>query len=143
MASSKNLEFEKTSFLSKSNSAFIEQMYVKFINKDPNLPESWLNYFEGMGEELDVIVKEINGPSWSPAKKKVDIDEIQKNIADIGSINLASPEEYLERQNDLSSLIQQGESRKLELQKIMSELVEKSSNSEATVSYTHLTLPTN
>ena len=80
MSSSKNQELEKTSFLSKSNSAFIEQMYVKFINKDPNLPESWLNYFEGMGEELDVIVKEINGPSWSPAKKKVDIDEIQKNI---------------------------------------------------------------
>ena len=59
------------------------------------------------------------------------LDEIQKNIADIGSINLASPEEYLERQNDLSSLIQQGESKKIELQKIMSELVEKSSNSEA------------
>ena len=71
MSSSKNQELEKTSFLSKSNSAFIEQMYVKFINKDPNLPESWLNYFEGMGEELDVIVKEINGPSWSPAKKKL------------------------------------------------------------------------
>ena len=34
MSSSKNLEFEKTSFLSKSNSAFIEQMYLKFINKD-------------------------------------------------------------------------------------------------------------
>ena len=46
MSSSKNQEFEKTSFLSKSNSAFIEQMYLKFINKDKNLPESWLNYFE-------------------------------------------------------------------------------------------------
>ena len=46
MSSSKNLEFEKTSFLSKSNSAFIEQMYLKFINKDKDLPESWLNYFE-------------------------------------------------------------------------------------------------
>ena len=34
MSSSKNLEFKKTSFLSKSNSAFIEQMYLKFINKD-------------------------------------------------------------------------------------------------------------
>ena len=41
MSSSKNLEFETTSFLNKSNSAFIEQMYLKFINKDPELPESW------------------------------------------------------------------------------------------------------
>ena len=29
------------------------------------------------------------------------LDEIQKNIAELGSSNLASPEEYLERQNDL------------------------------------------
>ena len=55
MSSSKNLEFEKTSFLNKSNSAFIEQMYLKFINKDPELPESWVNYFEGIGEEIKVI----------------------------------------------------------------------------------------
>ncbi|MDA9928032.1 hypothetical protein N9D53_00760, partial [Candidatus Pelagibacter sp.] len=52
MSSSKNLEFEKTSFLSKSNSAFIEQMYLKFINKDKDLPESWQSYFEGMSEDL-------------------------------------------------------------------------------------------
>ena len=39
MSSSKNLEFEKTSFLSKSNSAFIEQMYLKFVNKDADLPD--------------------------------------------------------------------------------------------------------
>jgi 2-oxoglutarate dehydrogenase E1 component len=80
MSSSKNLEYKKTSFLNKSNSAFIEQMYLKFINKDIDLPESWKNYFEGIDEELDVIVKEINGPSWSPGKKKIDIDEIQNQI---------------------------------------------------------------
>ena len=50
MSSSKNLDFEKTSFLNKSNSAFIEEMYLKFVNKDPDLPESWANYFEGIGE---------------------------------------------------------------------------------------------
>ena len=60
MSSSKNQEFEKTSFLNKSNSAFIEQMYLKFINKDKNLPESWLNYFEQLGDELNIIAKEIN-----------------------------------------------------------------------------------
>ena len=80
MSSSKNLEFEKTSFLNKSNSAFIEQMYLKFLNKDPNLPEGWANYFEGIGEEINVIANEINGPSWSPKKNKIDIDELQKKI---------------------------------------------------------------
>ena len=71
MSSSKNLEFEKTSFLSKSNSAFIEQMYLKFINKDKNLTRKLENYFEGIGDELNIIAKEINGPSWGPSKKKL------------------------------------------------------------------------
>ena len=80
MSSSKNLEYQKTSFLSKSNSAFIEEMYLKFINKDSNLPESWKKYFLEIGEEVDVILKEIKGPSWNPAKKKIDIDVIQINF---------------------------------------------------------------
>ena len=80
MSSSKNLEYKKTSFLNKSNSTFIEQMYLKFINKDSDLPESWKNYFLDIGDELDLIAKEINGPSWSPQKKRIDLDEIQKTI---------------------------------------------------------------
>ena len=80
MSSSKNLEYKKTSFLNKSNSDFIEQMYLKFINKDSDLPESWKNYFLDIGDELDLIAKEINGPSWSPQKKRIDLDEIQKII---------------------------------------------------------------
>ena len=80
MSSSKNLEYKKTSFLNKSNSAFIEQMYLKFINDDSDLPESWKNYFLDIGEEIDLVVKEINGPTWSPQKKKINIEDIQKNI---------------------------------------------------------------
>ena len=67
--SSKNLDFEKTAFLTKSNSSFIEEMYKKFVNEDPTLPDSWKRYFDEIGEEVDIIVKEINGPSWSPTKK--------------------------------------------------------------------------
>ena len=95
MSSSKNLEYKKTSFLNKSNSAFIEQMYLKFINKDSNLPESWKNYFLDIGDETDLIVKEIKGPSWSPVKKRIDLDEIQKKI-ETKDNNFAS-----EKKNDL------------------------------------------
>ena len=56
MSSSKNLEFEKTGFLNKSNSAFIEQMYLKYINNDPNLPNSWKTYFTEIGDEAEIIV---------------------------------------------------------------------------------------
>ena len=80
MSSSKNLEYKKTSFLSKNNSAFIEQMYLKFINRDSDLPESWKKYFIEIGEEFEVVAKEINGPSWNPIKKKVNLDLIQANF---------------------------------------------------------------
>jgi len=78
MSSSKNLEFEKTAFLSKSNSAFIEEMYLKFVNNDPSLPDSWKIYFDQIGDEADIIVNEINGPSWSPSKK-VSIRKLQNS----------------------------------------------------------------
>ena len=86
MSSSKNFEFEKTSFLNKSNSAFIEQMYLKFINNDEDLPSSWKNYFEGIGDELNIIVKEINGPSWSIKKKLISMklkEELKKKTKKI------------------------------------------------------------
>ena len=70
MSSSKNLELEKTGFLNKTNSAFIEQLYLKYINNDPNLPVSWKKYFDEIKDDFDVIVNEINGPSWSPKKKR-------------------------------------------------------------------------
>ncbi len=76
MSSSKNLEFKKTAFLNKSNSAFIEEMYLKFVNNDPELPDSWRKYFKEVGDEDDIIVNEINGPSWNPSKK-VSINKYQ------------------------------------------------------------------
>ena len=69
MSSTKNFELNETAFLSKSNSNFIEEMYLKFVNNDPELPDSWRNYFSEIGDDEDIIVKEINGPSWSPSKK--------------------------------------------------------------------------
>ena len=72
MPSSKNYESKKNSFLNKSNSAFIEQMYLKFINNDLDLPQSWKNYFKELDEEENLVIREINGPSWQKNKK---IDE--------------------------------------------------------------------
>ncbi len=93
MSSSKNLEYQKTSFLNKSNSAFIEQMYLKFLNRDPGLPDSWKKYFIDIGDEIEIVVKEINGPSWSPSIKKIDLNDIKNKFLetekkkDVNSIN--------------------------------------------------------
>ena len=55
MPSSKNLEFKKTSFLSKSNSLFIEEMYLRFIKNDPTLAQNWIDYFKNLGEDLKSV----------------------------------------------------------------------------------------
>ena len=95
MSSSKNLEFKKTGFLNKSNSAFIEQMYLQYINQDPNLPISWKDYFEEIGEEVDIIVNEINGPSWSPKKNKISL----KNVKEISKENSQANELEIVKSN--------------------------------------------
>ena len=83
MSSSKNLEQEKTSFLNKSNSTFIEDMYVRFIEKDPNLPESWKKYFETLDDDIQSVIKEIEGPTWQPKKKKINVNNyLKKNNQD-------------------------------------------------------------
>ena len=71
MSAEKNLNLKKTSFLSQNNSAFIEHMYIKYVNNDPSLPESWKKYFQELNEDASAIIKDINGPSWS---KKIDND---------------------------------------------------------------------
>ena len=53
MSSSKNLDHAKTSFLHKANTSFIEEMYVKFIEGDTTIPQSWKSYFEDLGEDLN------------------------------------------------------------------------------------------
>ena len=80
MTSSKNIEFKKTSFLNKSNSAFIEEMYIKYIEKDPNLPKSWREYFEDLNDDIESIIKEVEGPSWAQ-RKKVNLDKVTNELA--------------------------------------------------------------
>ena len=73
MSFSKNLESKKTSFLNKNNSTFIEEMYIKFINDEPDLPKSWKDYFKDLNEEQSLVIKEINGPSWKKIKRLMKI----------------------------------------------------------------------
>jgi 2-oxoglutarate dehydrogenase E1 component len=104
MSLTKNLEFEKTSFLTKSNSAFLEQMYLKYINKDLDLPSSWKNYFDALGDELDLVVNEIKGPSWAPIKKQINIVEKKpkKEVHSNGSVKNVISENNL--QNNIDSI---------------------------------------
>ena len=86
MSAEKNLNLKKTSFLSQNNSAFIEHMYIKYVNNDPSLPESWKKYFQELNEDASAIIKDINGPSWSKIdngnKDNSKLEDIEKQKVD-------------------------------------------------------------
>jgi len=63
-----NTIFDKTSFLESSNSSFIEELYLKYIDNSENVPQSWREFFDGLDEDQQIIQTEIQGPSWSPKK---------------------------------------------------------------------------
>ena len=69
MASNKdNTVFQKTSFLQGVNGPFIKEIYLQYLNNSSEIPESWKDFFDGLGEDQAIIQKEILGPSWAPKK---------------------------------------------------------------------------
>ena len=61
--------FEKTSFLGNNSSEFVETLYAEYLNNPSNIPIEWKKFFEGLNEKREKIIKNANGPSWSPKKK--------------------------------------------------------------------------
>ena len=46
-----NTNLEKTSFLQGSNSSFIKELYLKYLNDPESIPESWIEFFDGLDED--------------------------------------------------------------------------------------------
>tara|TARA_E500000331_G_scaffold52259_1_gene45628 strand:- start:6640 stop:9513 length:2874 start_codon:yes stop_codon:yes gene_type:complete len=88
MSSSKNLNYQKTSFLNKANINFIEDMYIKYIENDPTLPKSWESYFRSLKEDLNSVAREIKGPTWNPNKINIEINKAQNIVDRNGSVGL-------------------------------------------------------
>ena len=76
-----NIIFEKTSFLQGSNSPFIKELYLKYLENPLSIPKSWKDFFDGLDEDRDDVQKEILGPSWAPKKNN----------------NLKSPHDFLKK----------------------------------------------
>ena len=63
-----NTIFDKTSFLEGSNSAFIKELYLKYVDNPNSIPQSWKEFFDGLNEDQEIVQTEIQGPSWAPKK---------------------------------------------------------------------------
>ncbi len=98
-SSDSNLTFKKTSFLSGINSEFINQFYSDYLTDPTSIPIGWKNFFDGLSEDEKLILKDLNGPSWSPEKKikkqatlflEPKNGQDQKTDLDLGSVKQAS-----------------------------------------------------
>ncbi len=68
-SSDNNITLKKTSFLSGINSEFINQFYSDYLADPKSLPDGWKKFFDGLSEDEKIVLKDLNGPSWSPEKK--------------------------------------------------------------------------
>ena len=82
----------------------------------------------------DINISDINPDEYTNLNLEnleISLSEVQRNISALGSVNLAAPEEYLTRQNDLIKLISDTETRKKDIEITMADLLQKSSSAEA------------
>ena len=78
-----NIIFQKTSFLSGTNSSYIEKLYAKYVENPASIPDSWRQFFDGLGDQKNNIIKN-QGPSWAPSNIKYisngDLDVYEKYL---------------------------------------------------------------
>jgi len=65
-----NQTYKKTSFLSGVNSDYIQEYYALYLQNPKLLTKDWIEFFEGLKDESQNILQNINGPSWNPKKSK-------------------------------------------------------------------------
>ena len=92
---SDNEIFEKTSFLHGTNSAFIEQMYEKYLHNPLSVPTDWQHFFSGISDQSS---NEMKDASWSEYK------DIKSNNGDlVSAIDGNWPDEVRSFENELKS----------------------------------------
>ena len=92
---SDNEIFEKTSFLHGTNSAFIEQMYEKYLHNPLSVPTDWQTFFSGISDQP---TNETKDASWSEYK------DIKSNNGDlVSAIDGNWPNEVKSFENELKS----------------------------------------
>ena len=59
-----NQTYKKTSFLTGVNSDYIEEYYSLYLQNRKLLPNDWIEFFDGLKEDTNIVINNIKGPSW-------------------------------------------------------------------------------
>ena len=94
---------EKTSFLGGNNSEFIEELYAQYIVNPDAVSKEWKEFFKGLRDNKQEIIKKVNGPSWSPKKKK-SINKLKEFKNEPGDIKNTFEDKNLNQQSGKDSI---------------------------------------
>ena len=76
-----NTILEQTSFLHGMNSSFVDEIYLQYLKNPSAIPQSWVEFFDGLGEDKEIVKKEILGPTWGRKKNNITKQNfIEKNL---------------------------------------------------------------
>ncbi|MEE8548759.1 MAG: 2-oxoglutarate dehydrogenase E1 component, partial [Alphaproteobacteria bacterium] len=65
------IEIKQNSFLFGANSAFIEELYQRYLAEPNSVDPDWARFFAGLNEDAGEVLKELRGASWSPKGTRV------------------------------------------------------------------------
>ncbi|MCZ6522898.1 MAG: 2-oxoglutarate dehydrogenase E1 component [Alphaproteobacteria bacterium] len=57
-------ELDRTSFLYGTNSAFIEELYARYLGDPGSVDESWRGFFADLGDDLEAVLADSRGAPW-------------------------------------------------------------------------------
>ena len=62
------IHIDESTFLSGANSAFVEELYLRYATDPSSVDESWRRFFDGLGDDARAILDEARGASWAPRR---------------------------------------------------------------------------
>ena len=62
---------ERTTFLASGNSAFIEELYARYLADPSAVDPQWAAFFAGFEDDAQLVRKELRGASWAPRATRV------------------------------------------------------------------------
>ncbi|MEP0940514.1 MAG: 2-oxoglutarate dehydrogenase E1 component [Rhizobiaceae bacterium] len=62
-----NEAFANTSFLYGGNAGYIEELYAQYRDNPASVSLDWKDFFDGLGDEAEDIIKNAQGASWKKA----------------------------------------------------------------------------
>ena len=93
-------QFEQTSFLYGQNSAFIEDLYTRYLQDPRSVDPSWRDVFAELGDDIKRLLSDRRGATWAPRSQvpatlpehDLDTDDARPGNGGVQALNLSIPD---------------------------------------------------